>query len=71
MREEETKLFGLFWKLFALVLCVLIISAASCTAYQANRTYKMVELGYSPLEAACAFTTNSASVTCVVQAGRK
>lgn len=69
---EDNKLFGLVWKLVALVLCTIIVSLASCSAYQAKRVADAIEGGSDPLDARCAiYGSNERDAVCVLRASRK
>ena len=67
MNMDSNDVFFLWiWKIFGIVACVLIVSAASCTMYQAAIVDNMVQQGADPIRAGCAFAASSSSL-CLTQ----
>ena len=64
---DENSFWTLIWKLVAVFLCVLTVSAASCTAYT---TYRITE-SKDPVAAGCALSDRYNQHSCMVLMGRR
>jgi hypothetical protein len=70
--EDDNKLYGLFWKLAAVVLCVGIVSISSCAAFRSHQVAEAIKAGIDPLDAGCAIGTMTPErEVCSIRAARK
>jgi hypothetical protein len=70
--EDDNKLYGLFWKLAAVVLCVGIVSISSCAAFRSHQVVVAIKAGIDPLDAGCAIgTMTPEKEVCAIRAARK
>jgi hypothetical protein len=57
------------WRCVAAVLVTLIVSVASCTAYQSHTVLEMVKGGADPVKAGCVYAVGS-NAMCLTQIGK-
>ena len=66
---DENSMWTVFWKLLAVVLCVLIVFASSCTSIRYYQIRMLTEnTGVNPLDAACAIDSLDRSNMCAIRA---
>jgi hypothetical protein len=52
--NDDQKFWYSIWRLFAVLICVLAVSAAGCTMHSKNKLSEMVKNGVDPIIASCA-----------------